>query len=44
MTQLRFTEDQIDFEVPHVIETLRTVARRLGAMPDALRLGTGPDA
>jgi very-short-patch-repair endonuclease len=33
MTQLRFTEDQIDFEVPHVIETLRAVACRLGATP-----------
>jgi very-short-patch-repair endonuclease len=35
MTQLRFTDTQIDFEVPYVIETLRTVARRLGASPDA---------
>jgi very-short-patch-repair endonuclease len=31
MTQLRFTDAQIDFEVPHVIETLRTVAGRLRA-------------
>jgi hypothetical protein len=31
LTQLRFTEDQIDFEAPYVIETLRSVARRLEA-------------
>jgi very-short-patch-repair endonuclease len=35
MTQLRFTDTQIDFEVPYVIETLRTVACRLGASLDA---------
>jgi very-short-patch-repair endonuclease len=35
MTQLRFTDTQIDFEAPYVIETLRTVACRLGASPDA---------
>lgn len=29
LTPLRFTEAQIDFEVPYVIETLRAVARRL---------------
>jgi very-short-patch-repair endonuclease len=29
LTQLRFTEDQIDFEAPYVIETLRAVFRRL---------------
>ncbi len=31
LTTLRFTEDQIDFEVAHVIETLRAVAGRLRA-------------
>jgi very-short-patch-repair endonuclease len=31
MTALRFTEDQIEFEVPYVLATLRTVAGRLRA-------------
>jgi very-short-patch-repair endonuclease len=40
LTQLRFTEDQIDFEATHVIETLRAVARR----PEASRRVGGPPA
>jgi len=35
MTPLRFTQDEVEFEPAHVIETLRTVSDRLRAMPAA---------
>ena len=41
LTHLRFTEDQIDFEVPYVLETLRTVAGRLGSRSGGLGSGRG---
>jgi very-short-patch-repair endonuclease len=44
MTPLRFTEDQIDFDVAYVIETLRTVARRLDAAQTTGRLTGAPGA
>jgi very-short-patch-repair endonuclease len=36
LTQLRFTEDQIEFDAPYVIETLRSVAPRLAAARQAI--------
>lgn len=44
MTPLRFTEAQIDFEAPHVIETLRMVACRLGATRGVSGLAMERDA
>ncbi len=44
MTPLRFTEAQIAFEVPHVIETLRTVVGRLRAVHASTRLEIAGDA
>jgi very-short-patch-repair endonuclease len=36
LTQLRFAEDQIVFEAPYVVETLRSVALRLAAARQAI--------
>jgi very-short-patch-repair endonuclease len=44
LTPLRFTGDQIEFEAPYVVDTLRTVARRLGSARATGNLAVPGDA